>query len=85
MWEKGLLGDSNPQILLGTMVYSLGYYFALRSGLDQRRLHHYPSQLTLVENPGNRPYLHYKEDVSKNHQGGLKKQEKRAKRSYSVC
>ena len=76
MWEKGLLGDSNPQILLDTMVYYLGYYFPLRSGLEQQRLRHYPSQLTLVENPGSHPYLHYKEDVSKNHQGGLKNKPK---------
>ena len=64
MWEKGILGDGNPQSLLNTMVYMNGLYFALRGGKEHRQLRHQPSQITLIEKPGEKPYLLYKE-VSK--------------------
>ena len=32
LWELGLLGDHNAQVLLNTIVYQVGYFFALRSG-----------------------------------------------------
>ena len=49
-----------------------GLYFALRGGREHRNLRHQPSQIQLVEKPGERPCLIYHEDVSKNHPGGLK-------------
>ena len=57
---KGSLGDSNPQVLLDTMVYYLGYYFTLRSGMNRRLC------LSLSVNSCR---SEYKEDVS--NQGGL--------------
>ena len=72
MWQKGLLGDSSPQVLLDTMVYCCGLYFALRSGCEHRRLRNTPCQIQLVERIGERAYLEYTEDLSKNHPGGLK-------------
>ena len=53
-------------------MFCCGLYFALRSGKEHRQLHHTPCQIELVEHPGERSFLRYTEDTSKNHQGGLK-------------
>ena len=71
-WQKGLLGDSTPQALLDTMIYCNGLFFALRSGIEHRQLRHTPCQIKVVEKPGERAYLEYTEEFSKNHPGGLK-------------
>ena len=70
LWEKGLLGDHNPKVLLDTMVYYIGLFFAIR-GREHCRLRHNPSQLHLYEPVGETPYLCFTEDVSKTNQGGL--------------
>ena len=49
-----------------------GLYSALRSGEEHRQLRFDPCQIELVEQPGQRPYLKYTEDISKNKPGGLK-------------
>ena len=72
LWQKKILGDHTPESLVNTMVYMNGLYFALRGGSEHRNLRHKPSQIQLIEKPGERPYLLYTEDVSKNHPGGLK-------------
>ena len=68
---KGLLGDETPKMLLGTVVFYNSLYFALRSGREHRQLRHSPCQVKVVKKPGERPYLLYHEDTSKNHPGGL--------------
>ena len=60
-------------MLLNTIVYQVGYFFALRSGNEHRRLRHHPSQIQLYEPPGDSAYLVYREDISKTNQGGLTK------------
>ena len=71
LWQKGFLGDSNPQVLLDTMIYNSGLYFALCRGKEHRQLRNSPCQIQVVERPGERAYLRYTEDVSKNYHGGL--------------
>ena len=72
LWEMGLLGDASPQSLLDTMVFYNGFYFALCSGQEHRQLRRNTPQIELVERPGERAYLKYTEDISKNRPGGLK-------------
>jgi len=62
LWSKGLLGDDSPQVLLNTMVYMIGLYFALQRSKEHRELRFSPSQIELVEREGEWPYLFYTED-----------------------
>ena len=38
MWQMGLLGMSNPEQLLNTVVFNLGLYLALQAGKEHRAL-----------------------------------------------
>ncbi len=54
LWRLRLLGEHSPQVLIDTIIYMTGLYFALRSGNEHRR------QKTKVEEgkenlPQNRP------------------------------
>lgn len=66
LWQKKLLGDHSPEVLINTIIFMNGLYFALQSGEE------HPCQIKLVECPGERAYLQYVEDISKNQPGGLK-------------
>ena len=74
LWAKGLLGGETPKMLLDTVVYYIGLYFALRSGREHRLLKHSPCQVEVVKKSGERPYLLYHEDrdTSRNHPSGCK-------------
>ena len=69
LWEKGLLGNDSPQVLLDTMIFLCGLYLSLRSGKEHRDLAW--DQIELVEPPDAPPFLLYTENVSKNNSGGL--------------
>lgn len=72
LWQKGYLGDHSPQDLVTTMIFMCRLYFALQSGAEHCNVRHNPNQILLFETPGQRAYLRYVEDMSKNNQGGLK-------------
>ena len=64
LWTKKLLGGHNGRSLVDTMLFVCGTYFALRSGQEHRALRLTPSQIELVEIPGERAFLRYTtEDV----------------------
>ena len=73
MWEKGLLGSSNPKQLVNTLVYMFGIHFALRADAEHRALRVGVKSQIVEEFDGQLGlrFLHYTEDQSKNHQGGL--------------
>ena len=66
LWQKGVLGSSNPQSLVDTMLYMCRIFFALRSE-EHRQLRFHQSHIQLVER---QLYLQYTEYISKNRQGG---------------
>ena len=63
LWQTGKLGHS-PQTLVDTMIFMNRM---LRSGVEHCNLRHDPPQ---IEKLGERAYLKYMEDISKNHPGG---------------
>ena len=38
LWEKGVLGESDPKALLDTILFLCGIHFSLRSGQEHRSL-----------------------------------------------
>ena len=59
LWKQGLLGSLSPQVLLDTMVFLCGMYFALQSGQE-----HCDLQFNQIEPPDNSPlYLVYTENT----------------------
>ena len=79
LWQRGILGSSSPQSLVDTMLYMNGFYFALTSGGEHRQLRFHQSQIQLIERPGERSYLQYTGNVSRNRQGGLKNRKMKPK------
>ena len=69
LWEKGILGDHSPQALLNAVFFQNSVNFALRSGSEHRALRYDNCQITVVEVPGQRAYLQYIKDISKNNPG----------------
>ena len=65
LWQKGLLDDHTPQVLLDTIICMNGLNFALHSGKERHQLRFSPPQIELVEKQGEQAYLVYREDISK--------------------
>ena len=69
LWAEQLLGGSSPHVLLDTMVFMCGMYFALRSGQEHRDLRF--NQIKILTIDGKK-CIQYTENYSKNNPGGLK-------------
>jgi len=84
LWSEGHLGETNPQQLLDTIIYSLGIHFALRGGREHRRLRRMNSQITIGnERKSGLKFLQYHEDVSKANACRRFKRSKGETQSYS--
>ena len=71
LWEKGFLGESDPDTLRHTLHYLCGSRFGLHGGKEHRALSHYPECQITVEIINNKRTLVYKERASKTNQGGI--------------
>ena len=69
LWERGALGEHDPQTLLDTMLFLCGIHFALRSGQEHCNLR--LSQFEVQNSEEGSDCLIYTENTSKNNQGGL--------------
>ena len=75
LWNLGLLGDSNPTVLLNTVIFLIGKGCALRAGKEHRALRAPPfeSQFSFVHDNNGESVIRYREDIGlKTNKGGLK-------------
>ena len=63
LWERGLLGDHTPQVLLDTMLFLCWIHFALRSGEEHRSLQ--VSQLKLIFPHDSPAHLVYTQETTR--------------------
>ena len=85
-WEKGVLGDSQPQQLLDTLLYVFCIPFALRGGNEHSRLRAVNSQIIKgVDNETGLQYSEYQQDVSKTNAGGIKDRKLKKKETIFVA
>ena len=74
LWSSGILGDHSHQALLNTIFFMCGLFFALLSDTEHHSLQLSLVQIKIEETSTAVPCLLHSENVSKNHQGGLKYQ-----------
>ena len=75
LWNMGLLGVHNPDVLLTTVMFTLGLSCSLRAGKEHHVLHSIPfdSQFTFLRDSEGKLYFRFCEDVGlKTNKGGLK-------------
>ena len=75
LWATGLLGDSNPETLLNTVVFMIGKGFALRAGKEHQALRSLTSnsQFQFLRDSDGYYFIRYTEDIGlKTNKGGIK-------------
>ena len=72
LWEKGILGEDNPDRLRKTIFFLVGVRFGLRGCKEQHDLRRYPdSQISIIKVDG-KDALIYREFTSKTRQGAFR-------------
>ena len=79
LWQKRILGDSNPKKLLRTVFFIVGKHFALRSRDEHHNLRAGATAQIRVAGKGNNCRIEYYEDLSKNNSGGVKGEKRESK------
>ena len=74
LWEKGILGDHNPEVLVNMLMYLLGIHFALRGGDEHKALKvgFFAQIKVMYDQELDVKYLQYQPMQLKNNQGGIK-------------
>ena len=75
LWNLGLLGTYSPEVLLVTVMYSIGLSCSLRAGKEHHVLGSIPfdSQFTFFNDKDGKLFFRYREDLGlKTNKGGLK-------------
>ena len=86
LWQKGILGEDNPDKLRKTIFFLIGVRFGLCGLKEQHDLRRYPdSQINIVEIES-KDALVYREFQSKTRQGGISEHSKINPRvAYAFC
>ena len=74
LWNFGLLGTYCPEVLLTTVMFTLGLSCSLRAGKEHYALRSIPfdSQFTFLNDHNGKLYFQYREDIGlKTNKGGL--------------
>ena len=84
LWEKGILGEHNPEILCYTGLFLIGINCSLRTGDEHHDLRrdspNKPSQFSFERNQiGKRCVVYHEDTVTKTNDGGLKHMRKEHK------
>ena len=75
LWSLGLLGSSNPEVLLNTVIFVIGKGFALRAGKEHQALRSpsFNSQFSFLHDDQGYWLIRYNEEIGfKTNKGGLK-------------
>ena len=87
LWDLGLLGTSNPNQLLNTLVFMIGKGFALCAGKERHKLRAplFNSQFRFIMDNDGETFIRYTEDIGlKMNKGGIK-QRKLLPKQVDVC
>ena len=79
LWQKRILGDSNPRKLLRTVFFIVGKHFALRSRDEHHNLRAGATAQIRVAGMGKNCRIEYYEDMNKNNSGGVKDEKRESK------
>ena len=72
-WEKGILGDQTPEVLVNTLMYLLEIHFTLHGGEEHQALKvgHFVQISLMYDDDLDVKFLQYQPTQLKNNQGGI--------------
>ena len=74
LFEKGILGEDTPSVLLDTVIYKMGLHLALHGSVEHCRLRRpgFDCQITVnIDDMGRERLVYCEDPLAKNNQGGI--------------